>query len=193
MSQTKYHETQFFQLPHANNIYSTCVAGVGPSKELFVASRRSLSVLSPRDLTRDPSTSTTSTTPPACDLVELTLTGVPGDSEFLSIDVSPSSRILAVALRQVKPLPGTMIEGSNFSLHFYGASMTSTLNSTWTDIAEDCQRIDVDYTPYCISHLAVSFPHDDNRTRRPKKKSGRNKRAAWVDDPDQEDIFVVSG
>jgi hypothetical protein len=163
----KYHETQFFQLPHANNIYSTCRA----DSKLFVASRRSLSILSARTDQElfNPKRGRLKPTP-ACSLEEITLSNVPDGSEFLSIDVSSSARVLALALREVKSLPGTMVEGSNFSLHFYGAS--SPNKSSWSRIAEDCQRLVVDYTPYCITHLAVSF----NKTKN-----------------DIEDVFLVSG
>ena len=121
-----YHEVQFFQLTHSNSIYSTAIC----QQDLFVASRRSLSVLSPsnqkEDLDYTTNNTNLTTTPPtvpvpsspvpACTFTEISLEGVPDDSEFISFDVSPLDRTFVLALRQVQPLPGTMIEGSSFSL-----------------------------------------------------------------------------
>ena len=155
-----YSQAQFFQLSQATNIYSTTRS----KSELFVASRRSLSILSPRECSTSSLSTNVPTTRRACTFAEIALAGVPDDSEFISFDVSPKDRIFVLALRQVQPLPGTMIEGSFFSLQFYGASSSLSSNVlSWTRTAEDCQRIDLEYTPFCMKHIEVLFPDTNGR------------------------------
>ena len=142
-----------------NHVYSTARAG----NELFVASRTEVGLLSPRTMGayEQPTTAPSGVEhnrygpPRRSNFTDVPLSKVPSGAEFVSIDGLLPERIIAVAVRCVRALPGTMVKGSSFALHIYGS--TSPPRSSWARISSDCQVIPLTYTPFCMRHVPVSF------------------------------------
>ncbi len=158
-----FHEAQFHRQrggPSAtNHVYSSAAAG----DELFVASRTNLAVLSPRSMgAYEPpkvsgatSSSAYLSNTPKSYFTDVPLCNIPDGAEFVCVDVLLPERIIAVAVRSICALPGTIVKDSSFALHIYGCM--SPPKSSWARIATDCQIIPLGFTPFCMQHVPVSF------------------------------------